>query len=256
MSAETLAVFAIYVFLFVIGTLVGNRFTKWIFRLSLPRGERRGPSCCPNCAKRLRFSDQIPILSYLALGGRCRRCHEKISPMYPATELLGGALFVFCPIWFSFSPHGFLVAIAVMIFYALAIIDHRSMRLPDALVIALLVVGILDLFAEPLVTLQMRLYGMIPGLVLWAVRLISRGGLGLGDVKLALAAGFLLGYPNADAMLILAILLGGLWALVLLIRGVRKMPLGPWMCLAYSAGLFFPVQISNFWEMMMRFFIG
>lgn len=256
MSAETLAVFAIYVFLFVLGTLIGNRFTKWIFRLSLPRGERRGHSCCPNCGRRLRVSDQIPILSYLSLGGKCRRCHEKISPMYPLTELLGGVLFVFCPYWFSFSPHGFLVALAVMVLYALALIDHRSMRLPDAFVIALAVIAVADLFASPEITLELRLYGMIPAILLWIVRILSRGGIGLGDVKLAFAAGFLLGYPGADAMLILAILLGGLWALVLILRGVKKMPLGPWMCLCYGAGLFFPVEISNFWEMMMRFFLG
>lgn len=256
MNAEALAVFAIYVFLFVFGALIGDWFTKLIFRLSLPKGSRRGPSYCPNCVRRLRLSDKIPILSYLSLGGRCRRCHEKISPMYPLTELFGGVLFVFCPAWFSFSPHGFLVAFSVMIFYALALIDQRSMRLPDAFVGALFAIGLLDLAASPETGLALRLWGMLPGLALWIIRLLSGGGIGLGDVKLALAAGFLLAYPGADVCLAAALFLGALWAVVLLLRGVKKMPLGPWMCLAYSAGLFFPMEITRFWEMALRFFLG
>ncbi|MGI6108520.1 MAG: prepilin peptidase [Eubacteriaceae bacterium] len=251
MVSGSLAVFSLYTILVIAGLYAGSYTTRVIFRQSLPRESRKGPAFCPNCGKRIRMSDQIPLVSYALLHGKCRRCGQKISPMYPATELFGAFMFVFVSWYFGFSLHGYIVCIASLVLYALAIIDLKTMRLPDALTGSLALLGILDIFVEASPDPLSRAAGAACALILWFIRMFTKGGIGFGDVKLTAAAGILLGYSDMITALGFAVLTGAAGALIYKFNGVKKMPFGPWLC----AGIFAAALYGNELVQLYRSFI-
>ena len=253
MSSASFAVFSLYAILVLIGLYAGSLTTRVIFRLSLPKGSRRGPSFCPNCGKHLRATDQIPIISYILLRGRCRRCGQRISPMYPATELFGAFMVTFVSWYFGFSLHGYIVCLASLLLYALAVIDLKCMRLPDVLTGSLAVLGVLDIFVISTPDPLSRAAGAACALILLGVRFLTRGGIGIGDVKLTAAAGILLGYDNTLAALGFAVLTGAVAAAVYKFNGVKKMPFGPWLCAGIFAAALYGEELTSLYLNFTRF---
>jgi leader peptidase (prepilin peptidase)/N-methyltransferase len=221
----------------------------------------RGRSFCPNCEHQLRALDLIPIVSYLALGRKCRYCHAPISPRYMLIELVGGILAA-CS-WAAFMHDPPLLRAngaffgdnapmlaAVLYFLALCVllvvtrIDAETMEIPDGLNIALLVCGILTIFVAPEVSLVGRFIGLfcisVPLLV---ITLIIPNAFGGGDVKLMAAAGFLLGWQGALVATFIGILIGGAWGVYLLASGKKgakgHFAFGPALCAGITVALFF-----------------
>lgn len=253
MTEVSLAIFSIIALAFMLGALIGSRMTKVIFRLALPKDARRGPSICPNCGRRLRASDQIPVISYLKNQGKCRRCGERISPLYLWTEIICGAIVPFCLFYYNFTLHALIMAGVFILFYALTVIDARTMRLPDSLVLMVALFALLDIIVEQKADGEGILMGLIPAALLFLVRLISRGGVGLGDIKLTGAAGLLLGWPLILPALILAVILAVPEALVRLIRGVKKFSFGPYLCMGFTLALLYPREILALWGHLIEF---
>lgn len=224
----------------VVGLGVGSFLNVVIWRV--PRGESvvRPGSHCPACGCAIRPMDNVPVLSWLILRGRCRDCGAAISPQYVIVEVLTALLFALTVLRFglSWETPAFLYLAAVGV--ALAVIDLRVRRLPNALTLPSYAVGLLLLsFAaaahhEPgrMATAAASMAACYA--LFYTLMLVKPGGMGFGDVKLVGVLGLYLGYLGVGSVVLgifLAFLFGGGMAVVLLIarRVGRKaaIPFGP-----------------------------
>ncbi len=226
----------------VLGLLVGSFLNVVIWRV--PRGESvvRPSSHCPSCGAAVRRRDNVPVLSWLALRGRCRDCRGAISPRYAAVELSTAALFAVLALRFGFSlalpAYLYLAAVSV----ALALIDLDVRRLPDVLTLPSYVVGAVLLALaslgeqDPWAFLRALLGMAALFAVYFLLAFAHPGGMGWGDVKLAGVLGLYtawLGWGPWAVGLFAGFFLGGVVAVGLLLAGRagRKsaVPFGPFM---------------------------
>jgi len=215
MLLADLPVAIVRIYAIAVGLFGGSFLNVVIYRVPRGMSVARPPSHCPACGKRLRFYDNVPVLSYLALGGRARCCKAKISPRYPLVELAGGLLawaileMLILPLSEGMSAgRGAAIFFAYLAFalslVAVAFIDLEHMYVPDAISIGGTVVGIGTYSLRPDVDLVDVLVGAAAGfVVVWlpfsvlyrAVR--GRTGMGLGDAKLVMMAGAWFGWRGA-----------------------------------------------------------
>jgi leader peptidase (prepilin peptidase) / N-methyltransferase len=222
---ETLTV----VFVAVAGLILGSFFNVVIYRL--PRGLNLShpPSACPGCGKRIKPYDNVPVLSYLLLGGKCRRCRKPISPVYPAVEALTAAGFVL--VYFHSGRALGLPFFAGCLFTSalvvLGFIDYFHQVLPDAVTMPGLVLALAYAFFRDDLTLRSALIGAVVGagfllLVYGAYYLVrKKEGLGMGDVTMMLMVGAFLGPLRTLLVLILGSFTGALVGLYLVRRKGR-----------------------------------
>lgn len=237
----------------VIGGVIGSFLNVVVWRV--PRGESvvSPPSACPQCGHGIRPYDNVPVISWLVLRGRCRDCAAPISVRYPLVELGTAVAFGLVTWWLGASwalpAFWYFAAIAI----ALALIDLDVKRLPDAIVLpsypvalALLALASWNPTGESDWASLVR--AVLGGLILLAVYavlwVIYPPGTGLGDVKLAGVLGLYLGWVGWDALVVgwfAAYLVGGLFSIGLLLTrraGRRsKIPFGPWMLIGAAVGL-------------------
>lgn len=237
------------VFALVFGAVFGSFATVLIARVP-DASSIGGRSRCPGCGSQIQARDNIPLLSWLLLRGRCRNCGKAISPMYPLAELLSALLFVLVVLqplsplqmlaWLWFAP------IAV----ALVFIDLRYLRLPDVLTYsavggALVVLTVDAALASDFGTLRTAVFSSIGLSVFYLLlNIVSRGGMGMGDVKLAFSIGLLTGYLGVAYVIVatfLAFMVGAVTgvALMAMKRAGRKtaLPFGPFMLFGTFAAL-------------------
>jgi len=234
----------------VLGLVVGSFLNVVIWRV--PRGESvvHPPSACPSCGHPVRRRDNVPVLSWLLLRGRCRDCRAPISARYPLVEAGTGVLFVLVALRIGFGwalpAYLYLAAIGM----ALALIDLDTRRLPDAIVLPSYLVGGVLLTAASAGTSdwQALLRAGIGAAALFVFYLLAwlvyPPGMGLGDVKLAGVLGMYLawlGWGTFAVGAFSAFLLGGVYgvAAILVGGGGRKtrIPFGPWMILGAAVGI-------------------
>jgi len=240
----------------VFGLIIGSFLNVVIHRL--PRGESvvRGRSHCPACGRTLAWYDLVPVVSYLALRGRCRSCGAPISPRYPLVELLTGA--VFAALFYRFGPTPVLIKYLFLasILVAAAFIDLEHYIIPNRLVLVGAGGGLLSPLLQD-VSVWSALSGMaVAGGVLLLLALVSKGGMGLGDVKLAAVVGLFLGWPLGLVAVFFAACLGGAFGILLLVFGIKRrkdpIPFGPFIALGTVVTLLWGKQVvfwytKNFW---------
>jgi leader peptidase (prepilin peptidase)/N-methyltransferase len=235
----------------VFGLAIGSFLNVVIWRV--PRNESivSPPSHCPTCNTELAPYDNIPVISWLVLKGRCRHCKTKISARYPLVELLTGALFAAMAV--KFGAHAVLPAYLYLaaVGIALAAIDLDVYRLPDVLTlpsygVGLVLLGIAAVTGPghtPFVRAVLGLAALLGfyGLV-W---LVYPAGMGFGDVKLSGVLGLYLGWVGWGALAMgafAAFLIGGIVSIgiVLFAEGGRKtkVPFGPFMIVGALVGIF------------------
>ena len=245
-----LAVFGVF------GLVFGSFLTVLIHRV--PRGEGiGGRSRCPSCGRQIRAWENVPLLSYLALGGRCRGCGVRISPAYPLTEAASAVLFVLAAVVFEDVALAALAAPFLALMLALAVIDARWRIVPNRIVYPALLVALAALLA---LDLGGRDVSLVRGLVaaaayagpLLAIALAVPGGMGMGDVKLAALVGLVAGSLGTSHVLVAAGIgivaggLGGVLAIVVLRRGRKQhMPFGPYLAGGGVVGLLLGPQIAR-----------
>ncbi|UVM21173.1 prepilin peptidase [Pseudomonas wadenswilerensis] len=213
------------------------------------------PSQCPHCAHRIRPWENIPVISYLALRGRCSGCQARISPRYPLVELACGALTLF--VAWRFGVTGTALALLVLSWglLAMSMIDIEHQLLPDALVLPLLWLGLIVNAFEMFVPLEDALWGTVAGyLSLWSVfwlfkMVTGKEGMGYGDFKLLAMLGAWGGWQILPLTLLLSSLLGALIGLIML-RLQRKqastpIPFGPYLAIAGWIALLWGGQITT-----------
>jgi leader peptidase (prepilin peptidase)/N-methyltransferase len=220
--------------------------------LSTPR------SRCPSCNHMIAWHENIPVLSYLRLGGKCSQCKTPISKRYPAIEILTALLFAACGVHFGAQPSTLLWCGLVATLIALAFIDLDTQFLPDSLTLPLLWAGIASAaFGWIPVSLKDSVYGAMAGyLSLWfvfhAYRIIrGREGMGAGDFKLLAALGAWMGWLAIPSIILLSSAVGALVgiALIALRNHDRDVPIpfGPYLAGGGVAALFFGEQLSRLW---------
>jgi leader peptidase (prepilin peptidase)/N-methyltransferase len=234
----------------LLGLIVGSFLTVAAHRV--PRGESivRPRSRCPRCGTPLRNVDNIPVVSWLLLRGRCHACGARISLVYPLIELACGALFVAVALAFEDPWAAGLLAPVLALLVSLSVIDIRYRKIPNALVypavvLAAAYVVVADVAgSERLSAADAGLGFLAYGIGLLVIALISPRGMGMGDVKLAALIGLTLGSLGLRFVAVAAgvgILAGGVAAIVALLAGAGRksaLPFGPFLALGAAVSTF------------------
>ncbi|KQQ94001.1 peptidase A24 [Leifsonia sp. Leaf325] len=248
----------------VFGALIGSFLNVVVYRVPRKLSVVSPPSACPNCGMQIKAYDNVPVISWLFLRGRCRGCSTRISVRYPLVELGTAALFVLVAVVFApaviaaTTAPDLIAALLVLVAYlylaavsiALALIDLDTHTLPNRIILPSYIVPAVLLSAAAVVTGDWTRLGtagfglLILGGLYLVLHLVSPRGMGGGDVKLAGVLGIYLGWMGWGALIVgglSAFLLGGLFGIILLLakRAGRTsgIPFGPWMLLGAWIGI-------------------
>ncbi len=227
--------------LFIVGSILGSFFNVVIYRV--PRGESivRPPSACPACGTRLRARDNIPVLGYLLLRGKCRYCAASISPRYPVVEVLSGVLPVLLFMRFGLTVPFFIYWLLSCVLLVLSFIDLDLRIIPDRVTLPGIVVGII---VAPLVGL-VGFWGSLLGVVVGGGTLyligvlgelfLKKESMGGGDVKLAAMLGAFMGWKLVLVALFVAFFVGAVVGVIVMARKPKSwdssLPFGPFIAL-------------------------
>jgi leader peptidase (prepilin peptidase)/N-methyltransferase len=242
----------------LVGLLIGSFLNVVIWRV--PRGESvvSPPSACPSCGHEIRPRDNVPVLSWLLLRGRCRDCGHPISARYPLVEATCGVLFAVMAL--RFGPHAELPAYLYLaaVGLALAMIDLDTLRLPDALTLPSWAVAALLLGGAALVShdghaaLRALLGAVALGAFYFALLFAYPAGMGFGDVKLAPVLGAYLGWLGYGTLAVgafLGFLYGGVVGIGAMLLGKAgrksKLPFGPFMLAGTLTAVLFGRQLVD-----------
>ncbi|MBO8159238.1 A24 family peptidase [Thermosyntropha sp.] len=234
------------VFVFLLGLIIGSFLNVVIYRLPEGKSVVWPGSFCPECGIRLKALDLIPVLSYVFLKGRCRYCNSQISPVYPAVELLTGFLFVLVYMKYGLTLQTLTGIVLTSLLIPAAIIDIKKGIIPNKITYPGVVAGLALSFTGIGVKNSLAGAASLAAVYLLAA-VLSRGGMGGGDVKLAAVIGAFTGLKGALATFILSSLAGGIWALFLLAtgKGGRKTEVrfGPFLAVSAWISFMFADEI-------------
>lgn len=253
---------AVIIVVTLLGLAVGSFLNVVVWRV--PRGDSvvSPPSACPKCGRAIRVRDNVPVLSWLLLRGRCRDCAEPISVRYPLVEAATAVIFALIALRFTTEGSNaaalpaFLYLGAISI--ALALIDLDTHRLPNAIVVpaypvGFALIGAASAAAGDWSALLRALLGAAALFAFYFVLAVAvPRGMGFGDVKLAGVLGMYLGWLGWGSLIVggfAAFVLGGLFAMALLLmRRVGRgsgIPFGPWMLAGAGIGIFFGEPLAE-----------
>ena len=218
-----------------------------VFNLAVPR------SRCPHCGHQITWYENIPVLSYLALGGKCSACKAHISVRYPLVEITVAALFFYCIWTHGANASGFAWCTFSAILLTAALIDWDTTLLPDDLTLPLMWLGLIAAALQWIpVTLESSLWGAVGGymslwLVYWGFKLATgKEGMGFGDFKLFAALGAWFGWQTLIPMILMASVIGAVIGIAMKINANLReggyVPFGPFLAGAGFAALVFGPQ--------------
>ncbi len=249
------------IFAFVFGLTIGSFLNVCIYRLPIKKSIVTPPSACPSCGYRIRFYDNIPVLSYLMLWGRCRKCGTHISLIYPAVELATGlismALLMKYNILNGNFPIFFIYLIFISALICIGFIDLEHQIIPDVISIPGIIAGLFFSLVINHIPWLDSLIGILAGggifyLVAVLFELImKKEGMGGGDIKLLAMIGAFLGWKSLYFVILTSCLLGGIiggFSLIMSKKGIRtKIPFGPFLALGAILYVFFGKEIINWY---------
>jgi leader peptidase (prepilin peptidase) / N-methyltransferase len=273
---------AIGVFVFLFGLLLGSFLNVCIVRIPSGKSIVLPASACPKCGTAIRPYDNIPILSYLFLGGKCRGCKTRISPMYPLVEFLTGLLFLACYLAFGLTVEALKWAIFSAVILVLVFTDLRERLLPDVInYTGFGLALVLSLFLQPTdgtaQWISARLFDFPPPApalsfadavfgaavgsgLLWLVseayfRMRGREGMGFGDVKMMLMAGAFLGVKRTLLTILAGSLLGSVLGIAFILSRREdsdyELPFGTFLGLAAILAVFFGTPLVNWYQSLL-----
>jgi leader peptidase (prepilin peptidase)/N-methyltransferase len=235
------------------GLAIGSLLNVVIVRLPEGRSLWRPGSACPGCATPIAWYDNIPLLSFALLRGRCRACAMPIAWRYPLVEAVTGAAFLAA--YAAFGPTARFVVAAALLAALIAItaIDLRLQIIPNAITLPGIVAGVLANLCTGAVSWRDAVTGALVGggvfvaIILGYALLFRDEGMGLGDAKLSAMLGAFLGWKTLLFSLFVAVMVGGVLAIVLLATGLRgrkdPIPFGPFLALGGATGLFWGEKV-------------
>jgi len=247
---------------FILGAVVGSFLNVCIYRIPAGKSVVSPPSSCPYCGYRIRWYQNVPILSYLFLGGKCAGCRAHISLRYPAIEVLTGILFALTLYYFSFSTATLVYWIFASALVTITFIDLDHQIIPDVISLPGIVVGFVCSFFIPWLGWLDSFLGILLGggtllAIAWLYeKLAKREGMGGGDIKLLGMLGAFLGWKAIFPIVFIASLAGTLVGvpLMLLQKGDTKLaiPFGPFLAFAATVYLFWGQGIIRWYLGLMQ----
>jgi len=247
----------IMVFSVMTGLCVGSFLNVCIYRLPASRSIVFPGSFCPHCNQPIRWYDNIPVVSYVLLMGRCRVCHAAISPRYPIVESLTGlfALCVYLNWGLSSASVIYFLFICALITLTFIDIDHQI--LPDVITLSGMVAGLCVGFLLPGMTVMDSVLGLVAGggslyAVAWVYQLLTgRDGMGGGDIKLLAMMGTFIGWQGVIFTIFFGSLIGALigGAIMMHTRKTLKLaiPFGPFLSIGAMTYLFWGSEIIDWY---------
>jgi leader peptidase (prepilin peptidase)/N-methyltransferase len=219
-------------------------------------------STCPKCKYKIRAWENIPLISWLLLRGKCSECKNSISIRYPLVEFATGLLSTLVAWHFGFGLAGFAAIVATWLLIAMTFIDLDTMLLPDQLTLSLLWLGLILSIESPFVSSQDALIGAAVGYLslwslYWAFKLLTgKEGMGYGDFKLLAAIGAWVGWQHLPVVILLSSFVGAVAGVTLLtIQGKDRnqpIPFGPYLAAAgWLTILYGDVIIAYYWQWML-----
>lgn len=232
----------------IFGLMAGSFLNVVVYRLPRGRSIVRPRSACPGCGRPIPWHENVPVLGWIALRGRCRGCGGRISPRYPVVELLGALLALLC-LW-RFGP-SFEAGIAyafLMALLAVTLIDWEHRIIPNEISLPFILVGVGWSFVTPTIDPLDSVLGVVAGGGgLWLVGVLYRAlrnadGMGGGDVKLMAMIGAFLGFRMVVPVILIASFFGSIYGIVLMRRtgagGGAKVAFGSFLAPAAACCLF------------------
>jgi len=250
------------IFAFFFGLCIGSFLNVCIYRLPASRSIVRPRSMCLKCGHQLSAADNIPLLSYAVLGGKCRSCGVRISLRYPLVELLSGIMAVAALYRFGLTPPALIyyLFIATLIVIAFIDLDHRI--IPDVVTLPGIPIFFLAALFLPEVGVKDSVTGLLAGggvlfLVAWSYeRLTGKEGMGGGDIKLLAMMGTLLGWKGVVFTIFVSSAAGTVVGIPLMLFSRANMklaiPYGPFLAAGGVAYLFFGPELIGWYFNMLR----
>jgi leader peptidase (prepilin peptidase)/N-methyltransferase len=251
---------------FVAGLAIGSFISAYTYRTPKEKSVKVGRSFCPKCKEKIAWYDNIPLISYLFLKGKCRRCQKKISIRYPLVEFATAFLFVLVTYYFFNCGSGVLggyvasiycswrdivgvialpfLLVVVSVLVSVFVVDFENNLIFDSNVFLLFAVTAVLLIFSPAETLYTRfLTGFSFASFLLLIHLLTKGkGMGLGDVKLAIPLGMILDWRGSFVWMFLSFVIGAVVGLVLIFlkkaKFGRQIPFGPFLVASFFLALF------------------
>jgi leader peptidase (prepilin peptidase)/N-methyltransferase len=253
MNFETIMI----IFSILLGLAWGSFLNVCIFRIPLKRSIISPPSGCPHCHERIRFYDNIPVLSFILLRGKCRYCRNRISWHYPVVEALTALLSLFLFIKYNMSYQYIIFLLFLSALVVITFIDLYHRIIPDVISLPGIIAGFIVAFILSHISWYDSIIGALAGggsLFLIAViyeRLTGKEGMGFGDVKLLAMIGAWMGWRALPFIVLISSLSGAVVGVIFLSvsgKGLRfKIPFGPFLSFGTITYLFFGLELEKWY---------
>jgi len=230
-----------YILIFILGLIVGSFCNVCIYRIPKNESIIYPASHCPKCRTTIKPVDNIPLLSYALLKGRCRNCGSKISTQYPIVELLTGIIYLIIYLIYGLSIQSLVYIILSSALIIIAFIDLNEQIVPDVISLPGIGVGLILSFFVPYLSFINSALGVVVGggiiliIALVGSMIFKKEAMGGGDVKLAAMIGAFLGWRYTIISLFLGFFLGALAGIFLILSKIKSkeemVPFGPFIAL-------------------------
>ena len=246
-----------YVIAFVFGAVVGSFLNVCIYRL--PKGESVvfPPSHCPGCDSRIAWYDNVPVVSYLLLRGRCRSCRASISPQYPLVEAINALLTLFLFVQFGLSFAFLVLFLFCSALVVITFIDLEHQIIPDVISLPGIIAGFAFSFFIPQLGWKSSLIGILVGggslyLVATLYQLFTgKEGMGGGDIKLLAMMGAFFGWKAVPFIIFVSSLVGSVIGITVMLVQKKDaklaIPFGPFLALGAVLYIFFGRQVIDWY---------
>ncbi|MCK5204969.1 MAG: prepilin peptidase [Desulfobacterales bacterium] len=250
------------IWVFILGLCIGSFLNVCIYRLPESKSIVHPRSMCPECGTLIRFYDNLPILSYLLLRGKCRHCQAPISFRYPIVELLSGllAVGVFLKYGISLEAAIYYAFIATLLVITFIDIDHQI--IPDVITLPGIPICFVASFALPHITYIESIMGILIGggslfMVAWLYHLLTKKeGMGGGDIKLLGMMGAIIGWKGVLFTIFVASAVGTVSGMLIMLKTRKTMklavPFGPFLAIGSIAYIFFGPQLMAWYVNLLR----
>lgn len=249
-------------FIFTFGACIGSFMNVCIYRLPAKKSIIFPASACPRCGEKIRPYDNIPILSYLWLRGRCRHCSAHIPLRYMTVEIMGGAFAVLAYLKFGVSLDGLIYYAFVVSLLIITFIDIDFQIIPDAISLPGIPIGFAASFALSVLTYKASLLGILIGggilyLIAWAYHLLTKKeGMGGGDIKLLAMIGAFIGWQGVLFTIFVASAVGTLSGVLVMLRQKKGLklaiPFGPFLSIGAITYVFMGSALITWYFNLLR----
>ena len=247
----------LHMLFFLGGLIVGSFLNVVICRLPVGNSVVVPASNCPECRQRLAWFEMVPLLSYLGQRGKCRHCGQAIPLQYPLVELATGVSYLALFLLLGLQPKLLTSLVFVSLCIPIVVIDLHHQIIPDQLNLWGAVMGLLAAAVSHAAFLDVLAGGLAGGVIMLLIAIVSRGGMGGGDIKMMAWIGLFLGLKMTMLALFLSFIVGGLASLFLILSGRKRrkdfIPFGPFLAVGgFTACVFGPAILAWYVQTFLR----